>query len=521
MNINLPKFSFWKAVAGVIFVLGLYATGVRFTQGLGAATNLSDAFPWGIWIGFDVLVGVGLAAGGFVIAATVHIFNLEKYESIARPTILTAFLGYMLVIVAIMFDLGRPYRIWHPLIMWNPHSVMFEVAWCVTLYTIVLALEFSPIIFERFNMKVPLKLVRTIYLPIVIAGVLLSTLHQSSLGTLYVLVPDKLHGLWYSPLLPVFFFIGAIAAGLAMTIFESFLSFRAFGKRLEHDVLAGIGRVIVVVLAVLFVLKMQDLSTRGNLHLMFDLSRESVLFWGEMGLGVLLPMGLLFSARIRAKEAGLFFSALLVIVGFIVGRLNVSITGMLHSETYFPKWTELAVTIALVALGFTIFALAVKNFPVFPQEEIEQAAAERKSPPVFSGNVVLGMWAFLLIGMIAFGLTKRYGEHGSPGASNGHVSEERAVDPLEQAPELPADIVFPLGEDSPGPVTFSHESHVYMQESPDCANCHANEFSILKTDARKKPLTMETMYEGGSCGACHNGEDAFSSEACESCHVME
>ncbi|NIR52783.1 Ni/Fe-hydrogenase cytochrome b subunit, partial [candidate division KSB1 bacterium] len=134
MNMKIPKLTFWKAVAGIIFVLGLYATVLRFGKGLGAATHLTDEFPWGIWIGFDVLVGVGLAAGGFVIAATVHIFNLEKYEPISRPTILTAFLGYSLVIVALLFDLGRPYRIWHPLVMWNPHSVMFEVAWCVMLY---------------------------------------------------------------------------------------------------------------------------------------------------------------------------------------------------------------------------------------------------------------------------------------------------------------------------------------------------------------------------------------------------
>ena len=174
MKLNISKITFWKLVAGIIFVFGIYATLIRFTKGLGAVTNLTDEFPWGLWIGFDVLVGVGLAAGGFVIAATVHIFNLEKYKAISRPAILTAFLGYLLVIIALLFDLGRPYRIWHPLIMWNPHSVMFEIGWCVTLYTIVLALEFSPVVFEKFNLKVPLKFIRTLYIPIVIAGVILS-----------------------------------------------------------------------------------------------------------------------------------------------------------------------------------------------------------------------------------------------------------------------------------------------------------------------------------------------------------
>ncbi|NIR49173.1 hypothetical protein GWO43_11940, partial [candidate division KSB1 bacterium] len=444
---------------------------------------------------------------------------------ISRPTILTAFLGYSLVIVALLFDLGRPYRIWHPLVMWNPHSVMFEVAWCVMLYTIVLALEFSPIVFERFNLKVPLKMIRNIYLPIVIAGVLLSTLHQSSLGTLYVIVPDKLHGLWYSPLLPVFFFISAIGAGLAMTIFESFLSYRAFGKRLEHSVLTGLARVIVVVLAVYFVLKFQDLARRGNLHLAFEISRESVLFWGELGLGVILPMLLLVISKIRETQVGLFFSAVLVIMGFIVSRLNVSITGMLNSETYFPKWTEFAVTVSIVALGFVIFGFAVKHFPVFPKEELESGSfvpPPRRRSPVFSGNTVLALWAFLLIGMITYGMTKSYEDNHNP-RSDDAASVSRAVDPLDQELELPDEIVFPLGEDSPGVVTFRHETHVLLQDKPSCSACHSGMYDILEADdSQKQPLTMEVMYEGKSCGKCHNGDDAFDvEEECMTCHIEE
>ncbi|RPH55159.1 Ni/Fe-hydrogenase cytochrome b subunit, partial [bacterium] len=274
---RLGRLTVWQGVLLAVLAAGLYATVLRFARGLGAATNLSDQFPWGLWIGFDVLVGVGLAAGGFVIAATVHVFRMERYEPIARPAVLTAFLGYVLVIVALLFDLGLPFRIWHPLIMWNPHSVMFEVAWCVTLYTAVLALEFSPLVFERFGWKWPLKVMRSIYVPLVIVGVLLSTLHQSSLGSLYVIAPDKLHGLWYSPLLPVFFFVSAVAGGLAMTIFESFMSYRAFGKRLEPELLSGLARVAVVVLGVYALLKVQDLAGRGALGLVLTLTPESVL----------------------------------------------------------------------------------------------------------------------------------------------------------------------------------------------------------------------------------------------------
>src|SRR5262252_11191016 len=181
------KLTFWKLVFLFLMAAGVYATYARFLRGLGPSTNLNDQFPWGIWISFDVLCGVMLAAGGFTLTATVHILNIKRMHSIIRPTILTAFLGYVLVCFALMYDLGRPYNIWHPLIMRNPHSVMFEVAYCVMLYTAVLALEFSPIVLERFELKNALKLVRAVLIPLVICGVILSTLHQSSLGTLYLI----------------------------------------------------------------------------------------------------------------------------------------------------------------------------------------------------------------------------------------------------------------------------------------------------------------------------------------------
>ena len=147
------RVGFWPAVCAVILVLFAGVTVLRFTRGLGAVTNLSDQFPWGLWIGFDVLCGVGLAAGAFTLTGIVHIFNLRRFEPIVRPTVLTGFLGYLLVIAGLIFDLGQPWRIWHALVFWNPHSVMFEVAWCVMLYTTVLALEFSPVVFEGLRLR--------------------------------------------------------------------------------------------------------------------------------------------------------------------------------------------------------------------------------------------------------------------------------------------------------------------------------------------------------------------------------
>jgi Ni/Fe-hydrogenase subunit HybB-like protein len=372
----MRRVTFWRSVFVLLLGLGLYATYVRFTQGLGAVTNLSDEFPWGLWIGFDILCGVGLAAGGFTIAATVYIFNIKRFRPILRPTILTAFLGYVLVIVALMYDLGRPDRIWHAIIMWNPHSVMFEVAWCVMLYTTVLALEFSPVVFERLGWEKPLKWIKAVTVPLVIVGVLLSTLHQSSLGSLYLIVPEKLYGLWYSPILPVFFFISAIAAGCAMTIFESFMSFGAFGKRLETDLLRDLGRVIMVVLLAYLALRVGDLLYRGKISLLWQPRPELYLYYLEVGIGVVLPSILLAVRRLRGNYNVLFFSALFVILGFVMDRLNVSITGMAASSgvAYFPAWTEISVTMLIVAIGFGVFAFAVKNLGIFTETEAPEGS---------------------------------------------------------------------------------------------------------------------------------------------------
>jgi Ni/Fe-hydrogenase subunit HybB-like protein len=368
------KFTLWKTIFAVLMLAGAYATFVRFAEGLGRSTNLNDQFPWGIWIGFDVLCGVMLAAGGFTLTAAVHIFNIKRLEPIVRPTVLTAFLGYLLVCVALMFDLGRPYRIWHPLVMRNPHSVMFEVAYCVMLYTTVLSLEFSPIVLERFGLEKPLKIVRAVLIPLVIGGVILSTLHQSSLGTLYLIMPTKLHPFWYTPLLPVFFFMSAIAVGLAMTIFESSMSARHFGRHLELPILQELGRVLVVVLSVYGVLRFEDLLHRGVLA---ELLRgkyagyETSLFLLELALSIVLPLTLLLQRKIRNSAGGLYVIAILVVLGFITNRLNVSITGMesaagLH---YIPRWTEVAVTAAIIAAGFALFGLATRYLPIFPVEE--------------------------------------------------------------------------------------------------------------------------------------------------------
>ncbi len=365
----LSRLTFWKSVAIILITLGLYSVFIRFTGGLGAATNLSDGFPWGLWLGFNILCGVGLSAGGFTLCGIVYIFNLKDFKPLVRPAILTAFLGYLLVITALMIELGRPDKIWHTLIMWNPRSVMFEVAWCVMLYTTVLALEFSPIVLERLGWKTPLKIIKSITIPLVIAGVLLSTLHQSSLGSLYLIVPNKLYGLWYSELLPVFFFISALTVGCGMVIIESYLSSRTFKRELEFPLLLRLGQVMVMLIMVNLVVRFIDLLNRNAFDLLFLNRTETYLYWLEVFLGLIVPFIMMNFKKIRFNRAGLFYSALFVILGFILNRMNVSVTGMESGSgaSYLPSWMEVFITMAIVSLGFVAFTLIGKYFPVFSE----------------------------------------------------------------------------------------------------------------------------------------------------------
>lgn len=360
---------FWRVVALAILAAGAYATFVRFTQGLGPATNLTDRSPWGIWIGFDILCGVGLAAGGFAITTAVYILHIERLRPIVRPTVLTAFLGYVFVVFGLMIDLGRPWNIWRAMVFWNPHSVMFEVAWCVMLYTTVLALEFSPVAFEWLKWPRAVKAVKSIVVPLVGLGFVLSTLHQSSLGSLYLILPTKLHPLWYSPLLPVLFWISAIAAGLAMVIFESGMSARAFGRALEFDLLQSVSKAMAGFLGGFLALRFADLAVRGALPAAFVSSGpgayEARMFWLEVLL-MSLPLALVLRKHVREHPQGLFACGVMVVCGFLVHRLNVSTTALdAAAGRYFPSWMEVAITMMIMTIGLIVFSLAARYLPVF------------------------------------------------------------------------------------------------------------------------------------------------------------
>ena len=320
------KQSFPRAGTIILFALvtmGLVTAIIRFDRGLGAITNLQDGRAWGLWISFDLYCGVALAAGGFVMAGAVYIFGLKKYYPVVRSAILTAFLGYLMVIIALLVDLGQPWRIWHMIIYWNPHSPLFEVGWCVLLYTTVLALEFSPAVFERFNMTVPLNWIRTIQIPLIITGIILSTLHQSSLGSVLLMMPGKIHPLWFSPVLPILFFLSAVTAGVAMTMLEVSFGSRVSGHRADLEILGGLGKAMVFLLALFLAARLGDLLAAGKLKLIFISGRYSLMFLLETGIGVILPLILFALPAVRRSRKGLLWSSLPVILGLILHVLKV------------------------------------------------------------------------------------------------------------------------------------------------------------------------------------------------------
>ena len=356
-----------------IWVAALWTLIRRFAEGLGAVTGMNDAAPWGLWIGADVFAGVALAAGGFVLAATVHIFRIERFKPILRPTVLTAFLGYILVAVALFIDIGRPLSWWHPLVMWQKHSIMFEVTWCVILYSTVLAIEISPVVLERLGLTKLLRLVKITTIPVVIAGVILSTMHQSSLGSLYLIVPGKLYPLWYSPLLPVFFLISAVAAGMCVIIVESYFSAKILKRGLESSLMADLGRAASIILFLYLAIKFADLTVRGAWVLIPERNLQSGLFLLEMLGGVALPAILLSFRKIRNLPRGLLGASLLVMAGIVLNRLNVAWIGMSVRDqlNYIPTWMEVALSLGFLTAGTIAFFLAVHYLPVFPKTEEE------------------------------------------------------------------------------------------------------------------------------------------------------
>jgi Ni/Fe-hydrogenase subunit HybB-like protein len=386
IQIKHKFFTPWIIVISIIALIGLVFLAMRFIFGLGFVTNLNQFFPWGIWIGLDVATGVALAAGGFTTAALGHIWHRDKYEVLIRPALLTAMLGYTFVAVSVVTDIGRWYYVWHPLIMWNGNSALFEVGMCVMIYLSVLYVEFLPIVTERFIGRVNLPgflsvfnkmidsflrlLDRTLnkfMFIFIIAGVVLSCLHQSSLGTLMIIAGPKMHPLWQTPVLPLLFLLSAFSVGFPMVIMESLTSSKSFGLKPEKDVLTSLSRFVGPILGVYLAAKIGDMFIRESFVYLTELTLPSIMFTIEIVFGVIVPLRMFLSASVRQSTTGLYIASMLVIFGVVLNRFNNFIIGYNppYTETsYFPSIGEISVTLGFVALEILVYRAFVMIFPI-------------------------------------------------------------------------------------------------------------------------------------------------------------
>ncbi len=376
---------FWSpgvVVMLVFMIAGAVALLSRYIGGLGYATNLTNATPWGMWIGVDVASGVALAAGGFTTAALAHIFGRHKYEAVTRPALLTAALGYTFVAIGVTIDIGRSWAIWKPMFFHNYNSALFEVAMCVMTYLTVLWIEMIPIVAEKFGNRIRIlgwlnKKLSAFMWVFIILGVVLSCMHQSSLGTLLVIAPTKLHPLWYTQLLPLLFLTSAFAVGYPMVIVETNLATSSLRLDGEMGVLTPLSRFTIVTLGIYLVIKLVDLLSRGVLGMAFDGSAQANSFLAEVGLGVVLPWVLLLFPGVRRSRRGLFVAALLIVGGVLLNRFNVFVTGFspkTATAPYYPAIGEILVTVGAVATIMFLYRLFVTWTPVLSARKNEEVA---------------------------------------------------------------------------------------------------------------------------------------------------
>lgn len=494
----------WRAIGATVLVTGLVIATIRFARGLGSVTNLSDETPWGIWVGFDILAGIGLAAGGFMVAAAVHVFGFRRYRPLLRPAILTALIGYLLFIVGLILEIGRPWNMWRCITNHNFHSPLFEIAWCVMLYTTVLLLEFSTVVVEKLGWHRFEGVLHKVLAPLVIVGVLLSTLHQSTLGTLFTIVPHKLHALWYSPILPIHFFISCLAAGLAMICFESFLSWRFLGHPPPMNLLPNIAKVMALILVVYFVLRIEDLALRKALSAAFVPGMAAFLFWLENLFFVAIPVVIVFRSAGRMTTRALFLASFSTVLGFVMHRFNVAVSGMqlIHPTGYFPTWQEVVVSMSLIVMGFIAAGLAAWWLPIHEHgggrsEGPDTTDTVAWRPPVRRHSAGVGGPVVAVLLMVAA------------------VASATVYD-------VPETVELGTLANRYEPVVLSHAAHAEIAGS--CTTCHHQPFgspaecTTCHTEpVEKSAFVHEQHWEVEDCTGCHH-KQATGDLRCGGCH---
>jgi len=532
-RVNTLKTVLW-AIVGLAVSVGI----TRFLFGLGATTNLTDTTPWGLWISFDVFSGVALAAGGFVITAIVYILKRDEFQPLVKPAVLTAFLGYVAVIIGLMFDLGLPWNIWHMIVFWNPHSPLFEVGWCVMLYTTVLLLEFSPVPLEKTSRYAKVReFLMKFRFPLVLLGIMLSTLHQSSLGSLFLIMPFKLYPLWYSNILPILFFVSAVGLGFAMITLESLISSYLYKRKNETDILSKFLKIAFWVLGLYFVIRITDIIISDKVALIFSGTWESVLFILELLISVIIPMILFGIGKIRRHPIGQWIGSSLVVFGFVFNRINISGLTMLRvtGDSYIPSWMEVAVSAGVVSIAVLIFLYSIEKFNVWKVPPKDPNADPLKKPEfdrlseVWLGNpnvTARTTYSLIFIFALSLGFTLiPYNKLHSDGIPDVLVEKARGGDKMFiDGNRDRYGVLFDhknhiemIGDDEP--CAYCHHMNIPMDENSGCYECHSDMF---KTATAFDHEWHQTSVKANlRCFDCHTEgmeKTAYNVKKCQDCH---
>lgn len=364
-------------VCGLLIAAMVAVLFVRFIFGLGAVTNLNDGYPWGIWVVVDVVIGSAFACGGFSVAMLVYIFNRGHYHPLVRPALLASLFGYTLAGVGVLFDLGRWWNFWH--ILWpgyaNPNSVMFEVAVCISAYIVVMWIEFSPVFLEKMGLTVQKQKLEKVLFAFIALGTLLPMMHQSSLGTLLVVMGPQVNPLWQTPVVPLLYLLSAITIGYGIVLFESCVAASAYRREIEMHLLQPMAKVMLGVLAVFLAVRFGDLIARGALGHAFSVSLEAFFFWLETAAFV-APFLIVGTPAARRNPARLFLAGVAIMLAGILLRLNGFLIGydtglgVDHGWNYFPSIAEMLVTLGMFALEVLAYIIITRRFPVLPRVEV-------------------------------------------------------------------------------------------------------------------------------------------------------
>ncbi|MDR1963450.1 MAG: polysulfide reductase NrfD [Planctomycetaceae bacterium] len=336
----------------------------RFAFGLQSVSNLNDHWPWGLWKGWAVFAGAAMAGGGYGTTFLVHILHIKQLKPIVRRTLLISLLGYTFLLVGLFIEIGRWFNFWRPFVSWGHESALFEVFWCVSLYTIIQVLELCEVVTEKVFRGFHWILVR--YFPILaIIGVMLPTLHQSSLGAIYLMMDGRLHPLWWSPIIFLFFLLSSLFVGPAMLVMESVLVGYAFGHKTPISILKTLARIGGGIMIFYLVLKIGDLAIHNELGLLLECSFENAAFITELLVGVIIPIAIVFSPLVN-RRGWIIVYGFLTSFGVFFNRMNVVITGMARDAgvIYYPTLFEVVISFGLVSTVVLIYLFLCENFNI-------------------------------------------------------------------------------------------------------------------------------------------------------------